>query len=101
LWGMLKAGVSATDLGYLELLCREEHCVARLKKQVAHQPIRIALPGQAPEEWPREGDEERTWVHCPLCDEWCGGDTSVLQQIMDELLSDESENEDSYILPHR
>ena len=63
-------------IGVLELIAPDGRCVATLIKQVAHQPIQIAVPDRAREDWPRVGDKERTAVRWDS-DRWFFPDTTT------------------------
>jgi hypothetical protein len=87
----------AAGIGVLELVAPDGRCLATLIKQVAHQPIQIAVPDRAREDWPRAGDAERTAVSWES-DKWFFPATAILQQKMDELISNEQEDKASYFL---
>jgi hypothetical protein len=88
----------ATGIALYSLLCPNEHCIGRLIKSAAHQPVRISLPGIANQQWPRAGDEGRTVIYCQQCEQQCGEGTGLLESAMTELVGNDSEHEAVYIL---
>ncbi|GBG37465.1 hypothetical protein [Mycobacterium montefiorense] len=95
---MTKPPPTAAGIGVLELFAPEGNCVGTLIKQTADQPIRIAVPGRAEEDWPRVGDTQRTALRCPQSDKWFFPDTSLLQQKMIELINDDHNDKGGYFL---
>lgn len=91
---------NGTDVGIANcaLLCPNEHDLGRLIKHAAHRPIQLRSPVAAQQQWPREGDEERTVVYCRECGQSCGEATDLLRTVMDKLVADESEYEAVHIL---
>jgi hypothetical protein len=84
----------------MDLLCPRGHVAARLIRQVAHDPIRIDLPGRARAEWPREDDETYTRLDCQGCNPplQIYGPTPAIQQKATELSEDEFDWQGSYRL---
>lgn len=88
----------AAGIGALELFAPDGRCVATLIKQVAHQPIQIAVPDRAQEDWPRPGDTERTAVYWSNSDKWFFPNTKTLQNKMDELINDEQQDKAGFFI---
>lgn len=94
---MTRPHPDAAGIGALELVAPDNRCVATLIKELAHEPIQIAVPDREREDWPRPGDTRWTAVRWEE-DKWFFPDTKILQQRMDDVINDDQQDKGTYYL---